>query len=53
VAEHARFHQAAANIVRKADKHDVQADMAMGAKSEFGEASALVVMAIMAMKDKF
>ena len=53
VAEHARFHRAAASVVRNADKHNVQADMALGSKSEFGEASASVVLAIMAMKDKF
>jgi methyl-accepting chemotaxis protein len=50
-AEHARFHKAAADIVRRADSGAKIADeMALGADSEFGHASRGVVQAIMSMR---
>lgn len=49
--EHARFHQAAAEILRKADaSQNVSADVALGSASAFSSASMAVVSAIMAMK---
>ena len=49
--EHAKFHRAAADIVRKADAgHNVGADVALGTTSPFSAASTAVVTAIMAMK---
>jgi hypothetical protein len=51
--EHTRFHRAAADVIRRADTEHVGEEIALGAKSEFGAASAAVVSAIMAMKDKF
>lgn len=51
--EHARFHKAAAEVVKKADSGQSTAEeTALGAKSEFGAASVAVVTAIMAMKKK-
>ena len=50
-SQHARFHKAAAEIVRKADSGQrVTEEVALGAKSEFSSASADVVSAIMALK---
>jgi methyl-accepting chemotaxis protein len=50
-AEHARFHKAAAAVVIRADKGErVTEEVAIGAGSEFGVASAAVVMTIMHMK---
>jgi len=52
-AEHQRFHKAAAGIITKVDAGaDETKEVALGAKSEFSEASAAVVTAIMAMKAK-
>lgn len=51
--EHARFHRAAADIVRKANGgQNVTAEVALGAASPFAQASTSVVSAIMAMKRK-
>jgi len=47
---HARFHTAAAQVVRKADSGArVAEDMALGSKSEFGAASAHIVQLLMAL----
>jgi len=51
--EHARFHKAAAEVVKKADSGQSTAeDTAIGSKSEFGVASSAVVTAIMVIKRK-
>jgi methyl-accepting chemotaxis protein len=50
--EHARFHKAAAEVLRRADSGEsASADIAPGSRSEFDNASSAVVMAIMAMKN--
>ncbi|MFZ0804445.1 MAG: CZB domain-containing protein [Terriglobales bacterium] len=50
-SEHARFHLATAEVIRKADSgQSVTEETAIGAKSKFAEASSAVVTAIMAMK---
>lgn len=52
-SEHAKFHKAAATIIKKADSgQNMSEEVALGAKSEFGNASMSVVSAIMAMKHK-
>ncbi len=52
-SEHAKFHKAAADVVRKADSgHRVIEEVALGSNSEFSLASANVVTAIMAIKNK-
>ena len=52
-SEHARFHKVASGVVHRADAgQKVSEDMAFGAKSEFAEASAAVVHAILALKSK-
>jgi len=52
-AEHAMFHKAAADVVRKADSgQSTNEDTAIGGKSEFARSSTQVVMAILAMKNK-
>lgn len=49
--EHARFHKAAAEVIRKADAgQNVSEDVAIGGKSEFAQASAKVISAIMSMR---
>ena len=51
VAEHARFHQAAAAVVDKANAGKFTSeDIALGGKSEFGTASTSVVALILNMK---
>jgi methyl-accepting chemotaxis protein len=51
VADHARFHTAAADVVRKADAgRDVNPEIALGAKSSYAAASNAVVTALMRMK---
>ena len=51
--EHARFHTAAGNVIRKADLGERVADeIALGANSEYAVASGAVVSALMAMKSK-
>lgn len=51
--EHARFHKAAAEIIKKADSgHDTTEDLALGSDSEFGVVSSSVVAAILAMMKK-
>jgi Chemoreceptor zinc-binding domain len=48
---HARFHKAAAEVVRKADSGQPAAEeTTLGSRSEFGTASSAVVIAIMNMK---
>ena len=50
-SEHARFHQAVGEVIRRADKGEsVKADLELGAKSDFGKASSAVVIAIMDLK---
>jgi nitric oxide synthase oxygenase domain/subunit len=52
-SEHARFHRAAADIVRKADLgHNVSDALALGSNSAFGASSSAVVSAIIALKRK-
>ena len=51
--EHARFHKAAADVIKKADSGaNVTEDVAIGTKSEFGEASVAVIVAINEIKRK-
>jgi len=51
VAEHARFHRAAAAVVDKANSGvSTSEDTALGAKSEFAAASSSVVALILSMK---
>lgn len=50
---HARFHKAAADVVKRADSGvSVTEKVVLGAKSEFASASTEVVSAIMTMKRK-
>ena len=50
-SQHARFHQAAAEIVRKVDSGlRLAEEVVLGTKSEFSSASADVVNAIMSLK---
>lgn len=52
-SEHAKFHKAAAAIVRKADSgQSVSEEVALGSKSAFGMTSSAVVTAIMKMRSK-
>lgn len=52
-ADHARFHRAAAEVVRKADSgQNTSEDIALGGKSEFAQASTAVVTAIMTLRKK-
>lgn len=52
-AEHASFHLAAAEVVRKADSgEDVEEEIALGSSSAFGRSSSAVVNAIMTMRRK-
>jgi hypothetical protein len=54
IAEHTRFHKAAADIVTRADLgHDVSFEFALGVGSEFSLASSAVVLAIMDMKRRY
>jgi methyl-accepting chemotaxis protein len=51
VADHKRFHQAAGEIIRKADSgQSVQEKVALGAKSDYANASNAVVTSLMKMK---
>jgi Chemoreceptor zinc-binding domain len=51
--EHAKFHKAAADVVKKADSgQSVSEDIAIGGSSPFAQASSAVVTAIMTMKKK-
>ncbi len=51
VAEHAHFHAAAADVVRKADAgQHAGEEVALGSKSAYGAASNAVVTALMYMK---
>lgn len=51
VKDHARFHRAAGEIIRKADiGKDMHEEVMLGSKSEYGVASAAVVMSLMKMK---
>ena len=52
-SEHAHFHKAAAEVVRKADAgQNMTEETALGSKSEFATASSNVVNAIMGIKAK-
>jgi hypothetical protein len=54
IAEHTRFHKAAADLVSRADRgQDVSFEFALGVGSEFSLASSAVVLAIMDMKKKY
>ena len=51
--EHARFHTAAGDVIRKADLGQrMTEEVALGSNSEYGTASAAVVKALVAMKSK-
>ena len=53
VSDHAKFHKAAAEIVRRANAGQrVTEEVALGAKSDFAAASSSVVRSIMALKAK-
>jgi methyl-accepting chemotaxis protein len=53
VSEHAHFHRAASNVIKKADSgQSVGQEVALGASSEFANASSAVVQALMTMKSK-
>ena len=53
VAEHTRFHKAAAGVITRADGgQDTSGEIALGANSEFGQASTNVVLALVEMKAK-
>ena len=52
-AEHARFHKAAAEVVRRADAGEkVSEETALGSKTDFSKASVAVVRAIAGMREK-
>ena len=52
-SEHARFHKAAAEVVKKADAgQSTSEDTALGSSSDFAKASSSVVSAIMGIKRK-
>ena len=51
VSAHTQFHKAAAEVVRRADSgQNVKEEVALGARSEFAQASTAVVKALMMMK---
>jgi len=51
--EHAKFHKAAAEIIRRADlKEDVSKELTIGQKSDFLLASSNVISAITSMREK-
>jgi len=51
--EHAHFHKAAADVVRRADSgQKVSEEVALGAHSQFADASKAVVNSLMALKSK-
>lgn len=51
--EHAKFHKAASDVVKRADSgQDTSEDTSIGAKSEFASASSAVVTAIMMIRRK-
>ena len=53
MSDHARFHQAAADVVRRADSgQKVSDEVALGSNSKFGAASTAVVKSLMAMKSE-
>lgn len=53
VADHGRFHAAAAEVIRKADAGQrVTEEVALGARSEYAAASNAVVTSLMKMKMK-
>ena len=53
VAEHARFHKAAAGVIEKANSgQDVSEETALGANSEFATASRKLVNAVQAAQKK-
>jgi methyl-accepting chemotaxis protein len=53
MAEHGRFHKAAADVIRKADAgQQVTEEIALGAHSDYASASTACVQALMAMRTK-
>jgi hypothetical protein len=53
VADHARFHKAAGEVVRKADSgKNVSQEIALGGDSEFAKVSSAVVSELMQLKRK-
>ena len=53
MADHARFHQAAAEIIRRADAGEkMEGEVALGSKSEYARISSAVVSSLMKMKMK-
>jgi len=53
VSEHAHFHKAAGSVITRADSgQSVTQEIALGANSEFANASSSVVQALVAMKHK-
>jgi methyl-accepting chemotaxis protein len=52
-SEHAHFHAAAASVVARADRgQQVSEELALGARSDFAQASNSVVSSLMALKRK-
>jgi hypothetical protein len=52
-ADHARFHTAAAGVIRRADAgQNVAEEVLLGSNSEYGRASSDVVSSLMALKAK-
>jgi hypothetical protein len=50
-SEHTRFHRAVGEVIRHADSgRSITEEIALGSKSEFGQASSGVVRAIMNLK---
>jgi len=48
MADHARFHRAAGEIIRKADAGQIKSeDLALGTKSDYAAASSAVVTSLM------
>ena len=53
MTDHARFHKAAGEIIKKADSgQSVAEDVALGGKSEFSQASTAVISALMKLKSQ-
>jgi methyl-accepting chemotaxis protein len=54
VSDHARFHRAAGDVIRRADSgQQVSEDLALGGRSEFAQASGAVVASLMQAKTVF
>jgi hypothetical protein len=53
VSDHERFHQAAAEVIRKADSgQHMEKEVALGAKSDYAVASNAVVTSLMKMRTR-